>query len=327
MTDPRDAFRAAILAALGHAPEVIEPGRLHRFSTNGRRSDAAGWAKLFHDLRAGFFGCYRQGFSEVWSASDRARMTPAERAELAQQVAQARAEREAEQRQRWAQNRERNARTWQACRPLVPGDPVTRYLRRRLQAAPWPLPGCLRYHPALAYWHEGAEVGRFPAMVAAVTSPAGDLLALHRTWLTADGRKAAVPGAVKKLSGAAGPVLGGCIRLAWPRAGERLPVFGIAEGIETAMAAELGSGVPTVAAYSAGALSAWQWPAEAAALVAFADHDEAGQQAAEKLRQRAARAGLPVTVTTPTEPGSDWCDVWAARGGSAGAVQLEGRPA
>ena len=30
-------FHAAVLAALGHAPDVIEPGRLHRFATSDQR--------------------------------------------------------------------------------------------------------------------------------------------------------------------------------------------------------------------------------------------------------------------------------------------------
>ena len=42
MVDPLQAFRAAILAALGHAPEVIEPGRFQRFATSERRGDFAG---------------------------------------------------------------------------------------------------------------------------------------------------------------------------------------------------------------------------------------------------------------------------------------------
>ena len=46
MHETMQAFRGAILAALGHAPEVIEPGRLHRFATSERRADDAGWCKL-----------------------------------------------------------------------------------------------------------------------------------------------------------------------------------------------------------------------------------------------------------------------------------------
>ena len=75
MRDPVQEFRAAILAALGHAPEVIEPGKLHRFATRDRRGDSAGWCKLFADGRAGAFGDWRTGATETWTAADRASMT------------------------------------------------------------------------------------------------------------------------------------------------------------------------------------------------------------------------------------------------------------
>ena len=39
MSDALQAFREAILAALGHAPEVIEPGRICRFATGDRRRE------------------------------------------------------------------------------------------------------------------------------------------------------------------------------------------------------------------------------------------------------------------------------------------------
>ncbi|MCK6427271.1 MAG: toprim domain-containing protein [Burkholderiaceae bacterium] len=309
MSDHLHAFLAAVRAALGSAPDDIEPGKWHRFPTNGRRSDTAGWCKLFDDGRAGVFGCMRQGINEVWTAQDRRHLNPTARAELARQMEAARLEREAEQRRQWLSNAAKLARLWQACVPLSPGDPVTLYLRRRLRDAPWPLPSALRFHPALPYWHDGQVIGTHPAMVAAVTRPAGDLVALHRTWLTRDGRKADVP-TVRKLTAAAGPVLGSCIRL-----GEPTPAgcIGIAEGIETSLGAWLASGLPVCAAYSAAALSAWQWPDAARALVIFADHDPAGAAAAERLQQRARAAGLRVEVSTPTTPGTDWCDVWANR--------------
>jgi phage/plasmid primase-like uncharacterized protein len=309
--DVRNDFRAAVLAALGHAPEDMEPGRLLRFSTNGRRGDTAGWCLLFEDQRGGVFGCYRQGFSSVWSATDRQRMTPAERAELRRQVEAARAEREAEQRQRWAANHERLRRLWAQCMPLEAGDPAALYLRHRLKANPWPLPACLRFHPALPYWHEEQELGRFPALVAPLVSPVGRIVALHRTYLTPDGRKAGVP-EVKKLSGAAGRLAGAAIPLHTPARG----VLGVAEGIETALAAWLASSVPVVAAYSAGNVKAYQWPSAAQRLVVFADQGDAGQAAALALQARAAGAGVRCDVLTPRTPGADWCDVWAAREGA-----------
>ena len=303
-----EAFHAAILATLGHTPDVIEPGRFHRFGTSDRRGDSAGWCKLFADLRGGVFGCYRQGVSETWSAADRATMTREQRAALARQVLAATAEREAQQRQQWAENARRIAQVWAQCVPLVPGDPVTLYLKRRGIGGVWPLPACLRLHRALPYWHDAEKLGVFPAMVASIVAPDGRMVALHRTYLTADGRRADVP-SPKKLTGAAGPLAGACIPLHKPARGS----IGIAEGIETALAAWCASAVPTVASYCAGNLATWHWPSGVQGVVIFADNDKAGREAADTLRARAIRAGLQASVMTPTDAGADWLDVWAAR--------------
>ena len=318
MHDPVQAFKLAILAALGHAPEVIEPGRLQRFATSDKRGDSAGWCKLFADLRGGVYGCNRAGVSETWQ-SDRDRpMTRQQRAELARQVAQATAERESQQRQQWAVNAERIARLWAQCVPLVPGDPVTLYLKRRGFGGVWPLPACLRLHRALPCWNGDEKIGVFPAMVAPLVAPGGAVVALHRTYLAADGRKADLP-SPKKLTATAGPLAGACIPLHEPQRG----VLGIAEGIETALAAWCASGVPTVAAYSAGNLAAWQWPASVQRVAIFADNDRAGRESADTLRARAFSAGIGCDVLTPSDDGTDWCDVWAQRG----AVSIEGAAA
>jgi DNA primase len=68
-----------------------------------------------------------------------------------------------------------------------------------------------------------------------------------------------------------------------------------------------------VASYCAGNLAAWQWPVSVQRLVIFADADRSGREAANTLRARALSAGLRVAVLAPTDPGSDWCDVWAGR--------------
>jgi len=321
-----DTFKAAVFAAVGSAPEVIEPGRLHRFTTNGRPGDMAGWCQFFDDGRAGVFGCWREGTQGVWTATDRRSLNPAQAADLARQVKAAAVSRAATKRAGWGESAGRLAALWAACSPVqadgMGTDPVTLYLRHRLALAPGEalaVPDVIRWHPGLSYRHEGAFMGTWPAMVAGLQGPDGAAVALHRTWLTPEGRKAPTPGPVKKLSSAAGPVMTGCIRLAWPGDGAG-DVLGIAEGIETALAAWQASGVPCVAAYSAGALAAWQWPAGVLRLVIFADHDKAGREAADTLRARATGARLRCEVLTPSEPGTDWLDVWAARG----AVLIEG---
>ena len=312
MRDSIKDFATAIAAVLGHAPETIEPGRFHRFATSDRRADDAGWCKLFDDMRGGVFGCYRQGISETWSATERATMRREQLIELARQVMAATAEREAAQRKAWAGNAQRIAQVSAQCVPLVPGDAVTQYLTRRGFGGVWPLPAVLRLHRALPYWHGAEKLGTFPAMVAPIVAPDGRTVALHRTYLTADGRKADLP-SPKKLTGAAGPLAGACVPLHKPARG----VIGIAEGIETALAAWCASAVPTVASYCAGNLATWQWPAGLQRLVIFADNDKAGREAADKLQSRAVRTGLQSCVMTPTDAGADWLDVWAARGAAA----------
>lgn len=308
MVDPIRAFQSAMLATLGHAPEHIEPGKFHRFSTNGKRSDKAGWCRLFEDLRGGVFGCHRLRVSESWTSQEHPHLSMAERAELARKLAMGRVDREEKQRQLWAENSLRNARIWAESQPLQPGDPVRRYLQRRGLASSMLLPSCLRLHPSLSYWDGSRELGRFVAMVAPLTDNQGNMLALHRTYLTAEGCKADVP-MVKKVTCAAAPLVGTGIPLGQPDGG----VIGVAEGIETALAAWAASGIPTVATYCANGLANWHWPAEARRLIVFADHDRAGLEAADILKFRARRAGLQCEVVPPREPGLDWCDVWQAQ--------------
>ncbi len=312
MREAADNFRVAIMAALGHAPELIEPGRIHRFGTSVRASDKAGWCQLFEDGRAGVFGDFRSGVSSVWTAQRRELMTPAERADMARQMTQAKAQRAAQQRQQQADNAQRNAALWANTKVVTDADPVSLYVRRRGLAGP--VPECLRLHPRLTYW-DGGDRGAWPAMIAPLVRPDGVVLALHRTYLTADGSKAPVP-TVKKLTGAAGPLAGACIPLHDAQHG----VIGIAEGIETAQAAHLASGLPTVAAYCAGNLAAYTWPPGVRRIVVFADADPAGAAAAQSLKSRAMRAGLSVAVMTPSTPSADWCDVWAQRAAVAVAA-------
>lgn len=311
MSANTDSFRLAVLAAVGSAPELIEPGRIHRFSTSGRASDKAGWCQLFEDGRAGVFGDFRRGMSLVWTARRRELMTSAERADMTRRLLQAKAQREETQRVQQALNARRITALWAKTVPVTDGDPVSLYLLRRGLAGP--VPKHLRLHPCLTYW-EGGDRGTWPAMIAPLIRTDGLVLALHRTYLTADGCKAPVP-TVKKLTGAAGSLTGSCIPLHPPQHG----VIGIAEGIETAQAAHLASGLPTVAAYCAGNLAGYIWPPSVRRIVVFADADPAGAAAAQSLKARATRAGLRVAVIAPATLGADWCDVWAQRS-SAGAA-------
>jgi len=306
LADPVRDFRAAVLNELGNAPEQIEPGQLHRFPTNDRRSDTAGWCILFADLRAGAYGCHRRGIRKNWKAIVDQFESSKRRIELATKVEQATRERSRKRHAKWSQNEKRNSERWSQCQALHPDCPATFYLQHRGIPSAKPLPDCLRFHPALPYWHEGENLGLFAAMVAPLVDHNGKVVALHQTFITADGRKADLP-IVKKLTRTAGPIEGTCIPLFKPERG----CIGIAEGIETALAASCETGVPTVAAYCANNLATYRWPSGVRQLVIFADADKAGRAAAYKLRNRALKAGLRVEIMLPATEGADWCDVLA----------------
>ena len=130
-------------------------------------------------------------------------------------------------------------RLWSGSEPAT-GTPADAYLAHR------GLPG-LAASPALRFRGDTPhpEGGKLPAMVALVCDAAGAPIAVHRTYITRDGRKAAVEPAKASL----GPVWGGAIRLHPIAAGAPLI---IGEGIESAASAGRLLGLPAWAAVSAG---------------------------------------------------------------------------
>lgn len=308
MTSASQEFRAAIQDALGNAPDEICPGELHRFATSHKPSDKAGWCKLFDDERGGVFGCHRQGLSVVWRHKGHDSGARKGCALSVTSLRDARLARTFTQQSAWGEAARQNAPTWSESVSVTEGDPVALYLRSRGISDLSAVKDVLRFHQSLPYWDGIRLLGHFPAMVAPLTAADDTVVALHKTYLSPGGCKAAVP-IVKKLTRAAGPLTGSSIRLHACCDGE----IGIAEGIETALAAHCASAIPAVAAYCASNLASWSWPTDARRVVVFADNDKVGKEAAEKLRARALFAQLRCDVVAPTKLGADWCDVWARR--------------
>lgn len=195
------------------------------------------------------------------------------------------------------------SRTWNESLVIEPGDPAHAYLVSRVGTLE-KMPACLRYHPSLAYIHDDGKVTHHPAMIAAVTDKAGKGVTLHRTYLTKDGNKADVPAPKKIMPGK--PLSGAAIKLFGY--GEYL---GVAEGIETALAASKRFGVPVWSCISSGLLEQWAFPDDLKKIIVFGDNDAkyGGQASAYKLAHRVACKGIAVDVCIPENVGEDWADV------------------
>ena len=89
----------------------------------------------------------------------------------------------------------------------------------------------------------------------------------------------------------------------------------IAEGIETALAYSLHTGLGCWAATNATLLAQWKPPENCREVVIAADNDSsfAGQHAAYQLAYRLHAKGYRVEVDMPFTADVDWCDVIALR--------------
>jgi len=95
MTSFSDAMQSA---GLNPPESIIADGNIHRFSSNGKRGDEAGWFVLFNDgIPAGSFGDWRTGFSQTWRADMGRKLTDAETKAHRERVEAMRKQREAEE--------------------------------------------------------------------------------------------------------------------------------------------------------------------------------------------------------------------------------------
>jgi putative DNA primase/helicase len=189
---------------------------------------------------------------------------------------------------------------WSFCESVVDDDPVDRYLKQRLDKK-------IRSHAIRIGMgrHIADPEQVFPIMASRVDDENGNIVSIHRTYLNRVGQKADVS-PVKVLMAGTIPT-GSAIRLFSSVAEE----MGIAEGVETALAAFLTTGVPTWSAISAPLLRSFNPPASVKRLTIFSDNDAnyTGQAAAYDLARRLVMSRkIEVVVRVPVMPDTDFLD-------------------
>jgi putative DNA primase/helicase len=114
-------FRMAITEA-GLIPpnEILDNGKVHRFSSSGRRGDDAGWYVLHSgQVSVGAFGCWREGMLQHWSSKRLETMTLNERKDHRLRVAAIRQQGELETADRHQQAATVSAQRWQSAQVVT----------------------------------------------------------------------------------------------------------------------------------------------------------------------------------------------------------------
>lgn len=203
--------------------------------------------------------------------------------------------------------------TWSKARSIGKDDPVGRYLvARGVEMDAYPK--VLRAHPMLDYFEKdehkvNRRLGAYPALLAKVQDLSGKPMTLHRIYVDPNtpGDKAPVSQPKKPMNSG----IKGCGVYLY-EAGEELA---LAEGIETALAVRILTGLPVWACRDAGGLEAIVLPQHVRKVYIYADNDEnfRGQLAAYTLAHRLTlKEGRQVEVKLPQNPG-DWLDVLVAK--------------
>lgn len=285
--DSKAEFARAISEAGLRPPErIVADGHLHRFSSDGRRGDDAGWYVLhLGDVPTGAFGCWRADISRFWCARTRRDLSGTERHNVKLRIAESRRQRAAQLTKLQRECRERAAKKWARARPA---DSAHSYLvTKGVQA------------------HHVRQDGE--SLVVPVRGADDTLYGLQ--FIDPGGRKRFLLGTAK--------------RGAFYIIGEVGDVLVVAEGFATAASIREATGYSVAVAFDAGNLKPAAGTLRSrfpkAALVVAGDHDPSG---VGQTKARKAAAAVSGRLAIPPEPG-DFNDLARQRGPEAVCAALK----
>lgn len=200
---------------------------------------------------------------------------------------------------------------WNESLPILPQVPAGKYFRNRLgDDFDFSLVSKLKHRVGLDYRNDQGEViANFPCIVSPVRNVAGELITLHRTYITVGGSKAPV-NAPKKIMPCEVP---GSLKGASIQLEQANDLLAVAEGLETALAIRQKIQVPTWATVTALGMENLIVPLSVKEIWIFADNDRgktrAGEKAAHGLAKRLKYEGKRVKIFLPSQLGADFADL------------------
>ena len=109
-----DFLRAVSTAGIKPPQNVVIDGQIHRFSTNDKIGDNAGWYVLKNhgDFTFGAFGDWRTGIQEKWSSKDESQMSEVEKDEMWKEIRRIKKSNEEDRLQKQKKVAEEAERIW-----------------------------------------------------------------------------------------------------------------------------------------------------------------------------------------------------------------------
>jgi len=268
-----DQIKDAIVNANLEAPEHIEiDGNIHRFSTNGKSGDDAGWYIFYPDnVTAGAFGCWREGVTVNFKEDIGRELTAVEQMAVSRRTAEARERRKKEQERKHEMAAETVESIWASCGSASDDHP---YLQKKRVSS------------------HGLRITGDGRLIIPMFDMDGQLRSLQ--YIRPDGDK-------KYHSG--GEVKGCSYRI-----GSKQDTIYICEGYATAATVHEATGCLVIATFSAGNLinvakSIRETYGETANLVIIADNDEPSRNhpngTGQELGKQAADAAKARLVIPP----------------------------
>ena len=320
MNDPIEAFKLAIATAGLTPPDKFTgDGKIHRFSTNGKGNDDAGWYILHLDnIPAGSFGNWREGHAESWCSIERRAQTPEQQNQYATLL---KSMQNARHRAKKAEHDAAAAvaqSMFETSTPMVDAAEHGYLVTKGIQAH-----GVRLIDTAAARAHCGrlSPVLSGPLLVIPMRNAAGELRSLQ--FITADGTKRPLTGGEKQ----------GCHYLIKPDiAAAQSAILIVCEGFATGASIHKATGQPVAVAFDSGNLEpvakALRKLYPDAALIVAADDDwqtpgNPGRTAAAGAAK--AAGGIVVVPMFPTDrpnKATDFNDLHQLAGGGLDAVSV-----